>query len=179
MRVPAREAPPFAAPRRGCGREPGDGTPDRRVGQGHAGQRITRQVIATGDDDHRLGLETVGQGQYRGLEQELELAVVEATGNRHVASIAAAPVVDRTAVRPASAFVNGNGEDPFVAVEGILDPIPVVGIEIDVENAFHPVVEKGQDSQRHVIEIAKPASPIGTAMMGAAGRVEGDATAAD
>ena len=56
-------------------------------------------------------------------------------------------------------------------MEGILYPIAVMGIEIDVENALKPLIQKGKDRQNRIVEIAESAGPVGPAVMRTARRI--------
>ena len=71
--------------------------------------------------------------------------------------------------------MNRQSSDPGLVFEGDLHAVPVVRVDVDIENALQPGVEERQDRQDRVVEIAKAARPVRAAVMGAARRVVDDA----
>ncbi len=70
--------------------------------------------------------------------------------------------------------MDGDRQDAPIAGEGRLHPVSMMGIEIDIEDTAEAAIQEAQDSERHVIEIAKAAGAVASAMMGAAGEMMDD-----
>ena len=69
--------------------------------------------------------------------------------------------------------MNGNEKDPGIFVEGLLDSVSVVGIEIDISDLDARIGAQGiQDGDDDVIDIAEAFGIAGHGMVKTAQRVE-------
>ena len=59
-------------------------------------------------------------------------------------------------------------EYPGVVVKGVLHAVPVVGVHVEVEHPFRPLIEQRQDRQHRFVEIAEAGCPVRAAVVLAA-----------
>src|SRR5690606_20759127 len=84
-----------------------------------------------------------------------------------IARDAACTLMSSPCKRPALLLMYGDYQYTFVAGKSILDSVRVMRINVNVENAFETGIEKAEDAEHGIVEIAKAAGAIGPAMMSA------------
>ena len=113
------------------------------------------------------------------VDQKGQFAVVEIGRNRQISREATGPVADTAGPalghRPAHVLMDRDGQDPGIAVEGRLNAVAVMGVDIQIGDPRQPAVEQRQNPQHRVVEIAEPAGVVRPPVMGAAGGAVDDA----
>ena len=76
------------------------------------------------------------------------------TGSERIAAgaVVARPVKGHGRPRAAR-----DGQDPRVVVEGVLHPVAVMRVDVDVEDALEPLVQPGQHAEHRVVQVAEAA----------------------
>ena len=97
------------------------------------------------------------------------------SGNRQIAGASFPANVKSACARPPARLMDRNREYALVMREGVFNPVAVMGVEIDIEDAFEPFLETFQDRENRIVEIAEAARSIRSSMMRAARRVISDA----
>src|SRR5690606_7775361 len=110
-----------------------------------------------------------GERQDGVVEEISHLAVVEALGHGHIARRPAAAILDSPGARPEILLVDRDDEDARLAGEGRFHAIGMMRVDVDVENAGEPLVEKAENRQRRVVEEAEAAGAVALPVMRAAG----------
>ena len=145
-----------------------DGLPIGIVGKRELRQRVFLQRIRAALQQNRLRLKTRDQRQDRMVQQIPRLAVIIAGGHRQVAGAARGAIREKAGVRPAAGLVDAHRQDPRLAHESILNAVPVMRVEVEVENPAQPLVEPRQNPQHAIIEVAEARRAVGAAVMGSA-----------
>ena len=150
------------------------GRPQRPVGERHPRQRIAGQPVGAAGDDEHLRRRPPDQRQNDIRHQQVQVGIGEAGRHRQVAALPAANIVRRAGMGPALALVDRDRVDPRIGGEGVLHAVAVMGVEIGMDQPADAGVQRGQDGEDRVVEIAEAARPVRPAVMGAARRMIGD-----
>ncbi len=154
-------------------------------GEGETGQGIFEMGIHAELGDEEVGVEAGDQGGHDPAEGP-EVGVVGRVGGQgNVDAVAGARAtaafVDEAGAgeEGAAVLVEGDGEHAVVVVEGVLYPVAVVDVDVDVGNA-QPLLQQPVDGYGRVVEDAEAGGEVGAAVMQTAAVAEGDvAVAAD
>ncbi len=75
--------------------------------------------------------------------------------NRQVARRAARAIMHPSGMRPTTCLMQAYGEDPRIIVKRILNPVAVMSIYVEVDDAGQAVIEPGHDPERRVVQVTK------------------------
>ncbi|GGI97640.1 hypothetical protein GCM10011320_00390 [Neoroseomonas lacus] len=104
------------------------------------------------------------------MQHPQHLAVIEPRRHGDVARMPPGVVPHGAGEGPAAILMHRQGEDAWVIVEGVLDAIAMMGVDVEIKDARQPQAEPFEQPKHGVINEAEPARPIGPAVMGAATR---------
>lgn len=102
-----------------------------------------------------------------GLKDAVVAVVVNAVSQGHIDTVILAFSIANVANIPGagkvlSVLVEGDGHDPIGRVKGLLHPVPVVNVNVNVQDA-RMIFQQLQDGQVNVVDVAKTGSfaPLG------------------
>lgn len=146
-----------------------------------AAQSITAQGVSSTLKNDACGLVEVHHLVDNWLEKVLVTLVINAIPQGYIETVVAATLcsnfihVTCAGEEVVSIFVEGHCHDPVSEVEGFLDPVTMVDVNINVE---HPrvVLEQLQDANHNVIDIAEARSLKLLGMVQTSSPVDGNIT---
>ena len=130
--------------------------------------------VDPGGEDADVGLVCASEGRDDSAEDFAVDFVLGAGGKGNVDVVAVAGAVAKFVFKAgvpgekrSGGLVEGNVENAGLVVEGELDAVAVVGVDIEVDDAAS-LLEKILDSDDNIIEVAEPGCVIRAGMMEAA-----------
>ena len=129
-------------------------------GQIEVAQFVLRERVSTALDDQHVG--DIGVHHFlHDLAEELDVGHIGHTGlegdvDSVVFAVVLADGVERAGPREEVfvEFMEADGHDPIGVVEGLLDPVPVVDVDVEVEDPrVH--LQQLQDAQHYVVDVAE------------------------
>ena len=155
----------------------------RREFEGAGGELETGQRIAAHAVDADLGEEDIGaigrkQRQHHPGKGLFEDQVVGVAQKRDIDRVAVAGPLPQFVGEPGlrvkvlAGLVQRDGQDPVGGVEGLLHPVAMMGIEVEIGDPQAPP-DQGADGNRRVVEVAEAGGARRLGVVIAAGGVEG------
>lgn len=152
-------------------------------GEGEAGEGIFEMGVDAELGDKEVGAEAGDQGRHD-LAEGPEVRIVGGVGREGdvdavAGAVTAAALADEagTGKEGAAVLVEGDGEHAAVVVEGVLDAVAVVNVDVDVGDA-QPLAEQPLYGDGGVVEDAEAGGEVRAAVVEAAAVAEGDVAVA-
>lgn len=145
-----------------------------------AAQSIASERIRAPLQDDCGRLECFDSRRDNRLENVRVPGVIDAGPQGHVNRIVAAALradlvdIPGPGEEPIAVLVKRQGHDPTVPVEGFLDAVPVMHVNVNVEDAG-VIREQLEDREDNVVDVAEPGSPCTFSVMQSPRPVDGDA----
>ena len=141
----------------------------RLIAETELAHRIVGQRVGAALDDERLRLESGHRRHDALLHQPGEFVIVQAARNGIVVELAI-PIGLPAAERPALAFVDRGDKHSRIVGQRVLDTVAMMGVDVHIGDPCQSPIEKGEDAEDRVVEVAEAAGTVRPAVMGAARR---------
>ena len=164
--------------REAVGLEELDAAPVSLEGEIEAAEAVAGEGVGAALEDDGGGLVGLHDFLHDGLEDGLVGVVVDAVADGEVDGVVlAAAGADVLEVAGAgevlAVLVEGDGHDAVGGVEGLLDAVSVVDVDVDVEDAL-VVLEELEDGEHDVVDVAEAGRLALLGVVESAGPVDGD-----